>query len=49
MSKRFSLGRDVDVPANVLKINLVMSQIGWAPKVDISEGLAQTFISAGLI
>jgi UDP-glucose 4-epimerase len=49
VSKRFSLGRNVDVPANVLKINLVMSQIGWTPKVDISEGLAQTFISAGLI
>jgi UDP-glucose 4-epimerase len=35
-------GRSYDVPVNVLDNNLAISELGWNPKVKITEGLVQT-------
>jgi UDP-glucose 4-epimerase len=40
---QYTPGRQVDVPANVLDITRAREVLGWAPKVELREGLLRTW------
>ena len=42
VERRYLAGRSIDVPANVLDNSLARRELGWAPQVDLAQGLART-------
>jgi len=40
---KYTPARKLDVPVNVLDISRAKSELGWAPKVDMRDGIARTW------
>ena len=45
VERRYTPGRNFDVPANVLDISLARAELGWRPETAFEEGLARTLRS----
>jgi UDP-glucose 4-epimerase len=45
VERRYTPGRNFDVPANVLDISLAHAELGWRPETAFDEGLARTLRS----
>lgn len=47
VDRRYLPGRKFDVPASVLDISLAKAELGWAPHIELAEGLRLTLAEQG--